>query len=98
MSGFKFYTFFFNSADLILPIASVGLRPLGHTETQFIIVLHLNRLNGSFKSSSLCSVAVSLESAINLYACNKPEGPINLSGFHQKDGHDVVQHAHRIHS
>ena len=43
-------------------------------------------------------MAVSLESAKNLYACSSPAGPINLSGFHQNDGHDVEQQAHKMHS
>src|ERR1019366_4035738 len=32
------------------------------------------------------------------YACNNPAGPTNLSGFHQNDGHAVVQQPHKMHS
>lgn len=37
-------------------------------------------------------------SLIQRYACSKAAGPGNSSGFHQYEGHDVVQHAHNMHS
>lgn len=39
-----------------------------------------------------------LESAIHLYACMSVAGPRYSSWFHQYEGHDVEQHAQRMHS
>lgn len=47
----------------ILPIARVGLSPLGHTLTQFMMPLQRKTLNGSSKLASRSSVSVSRESA-----------------------------------
>src|SRR5690554_7660482 len=66
--------------------------------TQFIIPRQRNTLNGSLNPSKRSTVAVSRLSAKKRYACNKPDGPINLSGFHQNEGHALEQHAQRIHS
>src|SRR5690625_857670 len=82
----------------ILPIARVGLSPLGHTATQFMMPLQRNTLNGSCSSARRSRVAVSRESTRKRYDCNKPAGPTNLSGFHQNEGQDVEQQAHKIHS
>ena len=98
VTGTRFQTARLSKRFLMCPIARVGLSPFGQTETQFMIPLQRKTLKGSSKSESLSSVAVSLLSAINLYACNNPEGPMNLSGFHQKEGQAVEQQAHRIHS
>lgn len=94
----KNYVLFFNNKERILPIARVGFNPLGHTETQFIILRQRNTLNGSPRSAIRSSDAVSRLSIKNRYAHSNPAGPINFSGFHQKDGHCVEQHAHKIHS
>ena len=92
------YTARRTSSSLILPIALFGLRPLGHTSTQFIIEWQRNKRYGSSRLSKRSAVASSRLSAIKRYACNKPAGPTNLSGFHQNDGHEVEQHAHNMHS
>ena len=47
----------------ILPMARVGLRPLGQTLTQFMMPLHRNTLNGSSSAARRSSVAVSRLSA-----------------------------------
>ena len=47
----------------ILPIARVGLRPLGQTLTQFMMPRQRKTLNGSSKLASRSSVSVSRESA-----------------------------------
>ena len=80
------------------PIARVGFKPLGQTATQFMMPRHLNTLKGSSNPASLSAAAVSRLSARNRYACSKPAGPINLSGFHQNEGQLVLQQAHKIHS
>src|SRR5688572_15804336 len=84
--------------SLILPIARVGLSPFGQTSTQFMIVWQRNRRYGSSRLSSRSAVSWSRVSAMKRYACRRPAGPTNLSGFHQNDGHAVVQQAHRMHS
>src|SRR6201999_217084 len=84
--------------SLILPIALVGLSPLGHTSTQFMIVWQRNRRYGSSRLSRRSPVASSRLSAMKRYACSSPAGPTNLSGFHQKLGQLVEQLAHRMHS
>ena len=38
------------------------------------------------------------ESAIQRRACMSAAGPRYLSMFHQYEGHEVLQHAHRMHS
>ena len=49
----------------ILPMARVGLRPLGQTLTQFMIPRQRNTLNGSSRAASRSAVAVSRLSARN---------------------------------
>src|SRR5512145_1635783 len=84
--------------SLILLMARVGLRPFGHTSTQFMIVWQRNSRYGSSRLSKRSAVVWSRVSAMKRYACSRPAGPTNLSGFHQKEGQDVEQQAHRMHS
>src|SRR5512132_2584355 len=93
-----FHTARLTMSSLILPIALVGFRFFGHTSTQFMIVWQRNRRYGSSRLSRRSLVARSRESAMKRYACSRPAGPTNLSGFHQNDGHAVEQHAQRMHS
>src|SRR5205085_6056397 len=86
------------SISRIFPIARVGFRFLGQTSTQFMIVWQRNSRYGSSRLSSRSLVARSRESAMKRYAASSPAGPTNLSGFHQKEGHAVEQHAQRMHS
>src|SRR5471032_2389107 len=79
-------------------MALVGLRPLGHTLTQFMMLWHRNTLKASSRLSKRDCVSVSRLSIRKRYAANKPAGPTNLSGFHQNDGQEVEQQAQRIHS
>ena len=80
-------------------MARTGSRPFGHTSAQFMIVRQRNSRYGSPpKSSSRCSVARSRLSKMNRYAWMRPAGPTNLSGFHQYDGHWLLQQAQRMHS
>src|SRR5690606_19618513 len=79
-------------------MAFVGFSPLGQTLTQFMMPWQRKTLNASSRLDRRSSVAVSRLSINQRYAAKRPAGPINLSGFHQKDGQDVVQHAHMIHS
>src|ERR1700685_785129 len=87
--GFRHYTARLTISSLILPIALVGFSPLGQTSTQFMMVWQRNNRYGSSRLSKRSPVASSRESAIKRYACNKPAGPTNLSGFHQNDGQEV---------
>ena len=97
-SGMRHQTARRTISSLILPIALVGFRPFGQTSTQFMIVWQRNSRYGSSRLSSRSPVAWSRLSAMKRYACSRPAGPTNLSGFHQKLGHDVEQLAHRMHS
>lgn len=47
--------------------------------------------------SSLSFVDSSRESSIHLYACMRTAGPRYLSAFHQYEGQEVEQHAHKMH-
>src|SRR5690242_7182942 len=85
-------------SSLILPMARVGLSCFGQTSTQFMIVWQRKSRYGSSRLSRRSLVASSRLSAMKRYACSSPAGPTNLSGFHQKLGHDVEQLAHRMHS
>src|SRR6185369_656297 len=85
----------FTISSLMWPMAWVGLRCFGQTSTQFMMVWQRNRRYGSSRLSRRSLVAWSRVSAMKRYACSRPAGPTNLSGFHQKDGHAVVQQAHR---
>jgi hypothetical protein len=51
----------------------------------------------SFIPSSLSFVDSSRESSIHLYACMRTAGPRYLSAFHQYEGQEVEQHAHKMH-
>src|ERR1051326_8777953 len=86
------------SNSLMWLMAFVGLRFFWHTSTQFMMVWQRNRRYGSSRLSRRSLVAWSRLSARKRYACSRPAGPTNLSGFHQNDGHEVEQHAHRMHS
>src|SRR5688572_4052066 len=95
---FTHYTARLTMISLILLMARVGLRPFGHTSTQFMIVWQRNSRYGSSRLSRRSAVVWSRVSAMKRYACSSPAGPTNLSGFHQKEGQDVEQQAHRMHS
>src|SRR2546428_6261266 len=86
------------SNSLMWLIAFVGFRFFGQTSTQFMMVWQRNKRYGSFRLSSRSAVAWSRVSAMKRYACKRPAGPTTLSGFHQNDGHEVEQQAHRMHS
>src|SRR3569623_194656 len=92
------HTMCFSISSLISPMALVGLRPLGHTSTQFMMVWQRNNRYGPSNSLKRSAVAWSRLSARKRYACSSAAGPRNLSGFHQNDGQAVEQQAHRIHS
>jgi hypothetical protein len=51
-----------------------------------------------FKASLRCSVFSSRLSAIQRKDCRSTAGPRYSSLFHQYDGQDVLQQAHRMHS
>ena len=87
-----------SSMDLICPIARVGFKPLGHTLTQFMMLWQRKTLKASSRSSKRSCFSVSRLSIRKRYAASSPAGPMNLSGFHQNDGQDVEQQAHRMHS
>jgi hypothetical protein len=79
-------------------MARVGFSPFGHTDTQFMMPRQRKTLNGSSSDSRRSAVAESRVSERNRYAWSSPAGPMNLSGFHQKNGQEVEQQAQRIHS
>src|SRR6185295_16423497 len=79
-------------------MAFVGLSSFGQTSVQFMMLWQRNSLYGSSRSSRRSPVAWSRESAMKRYDCSSAAGPRNLSGFHQNDGHEVEQQAHRMHS
>src|SRR4051812_19714336 len=68
---------------LVSAIALAGLRPLGQTFAQFMIVWQRYRRYGSSSWSSRSPVASSRLSAIQRYAWMRIAGPRNLSEFHQ---------------
>lgn len=61
------------------------------------MVWHRYSENGFASCSSRFAVWVSRESATQRYACIRTAGPRYWSWFHQYDGHEVEQHAHRMH-
>ena len=65
---------------------------------QFMMVWHRYSFMASFTFSRRSSVNSSRESMIQRYACISTAGPRYWSEFHQYEGHDVEQHAHRMHS
>src|SRR5207344_3359221 len=71
------------SNSLMWLMALVGFRFFGHTSTQFMMVWQRNRRYGSSRLSRRSLVAWSRVSAMKRYACRRPAGPTNLSGFHQ---------------
>lgn len=79
-------------------MALPGFNPFGQLMVQFMIVWHRHNLYESLTSFSLSSVSLSLLSIIQRYACISTAGPRYLSPFHQYDGQEVEQHAHKIHS
>ena len=81
---------------LVIP----GLRFLGQTFVQFMIVWQRKSFIGSSTALRRSAVddAASRESTTQRYICISTAGPRYLSPFHQYDGHDVLQHAHRMHS
>lgn len=83
---------------LISAIASAGFRPLGQVLLQLRMVWHLYRLMLLFRASLRSAVLWSLESAIQRYDCSKTAGPRYSSLFHQYEGHEVLQQAHKMHS
>ena len=83
---------------LISWMALPGFSPLGHVREQLRMVWQRYRLiefSNIILRSAVCS---SRESAIQRYDCRSTAGPRYSSEFHQYDGHDVEQHAHRMHS
>ncbi len=85
-------------SSLMWPMARVGFSPFGQTSTQFMMVWQRNSLNGPSRLASRSSVAWSRLSARKRQDCSSAAGPRNLSGFHQNDGQEVEQQAHRMHS
>jgi hypothetical protein len=79
-------------------MARPGFKPFGHVLEQLRMVwqrytdIELSRaaLRSDFFSSR--------ESASHLYDCRRMAGPRYSSEFHQYDGHEVEQHAQRMHS
>lgn len=53
--------------------------------------------NGLASFSRRAAFCVSRESATQRYACMRTAGPRYWSWFHQYDGHEVEQHAQRMH-
>merc|ERR1711920_768525 len=82
----------------MLAMALPGLRFLGQTLVQFIIVWQRYNLNASSSPARRSFVDPSRLSSIHLYACIRTAGPKYLSAFHQYEGHEVEQHAHKMHS
>jgi hypothetical protein len=56
------------------------------------------RLIELLSASMRSAVLSSRESASHRYDCSRMAGPRYSSEFHQYEGQDVEQHAHRIHS
>ena len=83
---------------LISAIARAGLRPLGQVRLQFRMVWQRYRLMLLLSASLRSSVRWSRESAIQRYDCISTAGPKYSSLFHQYEGHEVLQQAHRMHS
>lgn len=83
---------------LISAMARPGLSPLGHVRVQLRIVWQRYRLIELLRASLRCSWRSSRESTSQRYDCSRMAGPRYSSEFHQYDGHEVEQHAHRMHS
>jgi hypothetical protein len=83
---------------LISAMANAGFRPLGHVLEQFRMVWQRYRLMLLLRASWRWAVRSSRESAIQRYDCRRTAGPRYSSWFHQYEGHEVEQQAHRMHS
>lgn len=94
------YTYTYAKAILFLisAIARPGFRPLGHVREQFMMVWQRYRLMLLLSASWRSAFFSSRESAIQRYDCSSTAGPRYSSWFHQYDGQDVLQQAHRMHS
>lgn len=83
---------------LISAMAFAGFKPLGQVREQLRMVWQRYRLMLLSSAALRCSVCSSRESTIQRYDCSSTAGPRYSSLFHQYDGQDVEQHAHRMHS
>jgi hypothetical protein len=83
---------------LISAIANAGFNPFGHVLEQFKIVWHRYRLMLLLRASCRSAFLSSRESAIQRYDWRRIAGPRYSSWFHQYEGQDVEQQAHRMHS
>lgn len=83
---------------LSLAIALPGLRFLGQTLAQFMMVLQRYSLYWSSIWAMRSLVDWSLESSTQRYAYSSTAGPKYLSEFHQYEGQAVEQQAQRMHS
>jgi hypothetical protein len=83
---------------LISAMALAGFKPLGHVREQLRMVWHLYKLMLLSRASLRSAVRSSRESASHRYDCSRMAGPRYWSEFHQYDGQEVEQQAHRIHS
>lgn len=83
---------------MISAIARPGFSPFGHVRVQFRIVWQRYTLMLLSSSALRSAVFSSRESASQRYDWSRMAGPRYSSLFHQYDGHDVEQHAQRMHS
>lgn len=79
-------------------MALPGLRPLGQAFVQLRMVWHRYRLMLFSRLAWRWAVRSSRESASQRYDWRRMAGPRYSSEFHQYEGHEVEQHAHRMHS
>jgi hypothetical protein len=79
-------------------MARPGLRPLGQVRVQLRMVWQRYRLMELSRAALRSPLRSSRESASQRYDCSRMAGPRYSSEFHQYDGHDVEQQAHRMHS
>lgn len=79
-------------------MARPGFKPLGQVRVQLRIVWQRYRLMELLRAALRSALRSSRESASQRYDCSKIAGPRYSSEFHQYDGQDVEQHAHRMHS
>jgi hypothetical protein len=83
---------------LISAIARAGFRPLGQVREQFRMVWHRYTLMLLSSAALRSAVFRSRESASHRYDWRRMAGPRYSSLFHQYEGQDVEQQAHRMHS
>ena len=76
---------------------NVNRREGGGSESETDMVWHRYSENGLASISSRLAFCVSRESATQRYACMRTAGPRYWSWFHQYEGHEVEQHAQRMH-